>query len=92
MPLAPSLYGKEGIQGEPITGTPGEELHDFVAYYTDVADEPGEILVQIDHPKASEEFLDACHDVGVTWLLTGSLLADDAHETNLDRVRRGPPA
>lgn len=91
MPVAPSFYGEEGIQGEPITGTPVEELNDFVAYYRDVADEPGDILVQIDHPEASEEFVDACRDVGVTWMLTGNLLDDDEHETNLQRIRRGPP-
>lgn len=92
MPVAPSFYGEEGIQGEPVTGTPTEELNDILEYYREMADEPGEVVVQIDHPEATDEFVSACRQSDVTWLLTGSLLDADGHQANLEKIRSGPPS
>ena len=91
MPVAPSFYGKEGIQGEPITGSPEEELRDLIAYYHDVADDPGEILVQIDPPEAPDDFAEVCEDAGATWLFSASLLDEESHDENLERIHAGPP-
>ncbi len=91
MPWAPSFTGEEGIQGEPVTGTPEEEVRDLVAYYRGVADDPGEVILPVDPPEASDDFIDVCLDVGATWLLTTGLLGPDSHEENLNRIREGPP-
>lgn len=91
MPAAPSFYGGEGVQGEPVTGTVEEELTDLLAYYRDVADEPGTVVVPVDVPEAPPDFLDLCRDLGVDWALTTDLLEPDDHEGNLARIRDGPP-
>lgn len=91
MPAAPSFYGSDGVQGEPITGTIEEELADILAYYRDVADEPGDILLPIDVPEAPPDFLETCEESGATWTLTTTLLEADSHEANLERIEQGPP-
>ena len=92
MPAAPSFWGSEGEQGEPITGTVEEELHALVDYYRGLTDGPKELLLPVDVPEAPDDFLDTCLDVGATWLLTTTLLDDESHEANLARIREGPPA
>ncbi len=91
MPNAPSFYGSEGEQGEPVTGTIEEEVTAMLEYYRSHTDEPGEILLPIDLPEAPEDFPDTCRDLGVTWFLTSNLLDGDSHEENLARIREGPP-
>lgn len=91
MPAAPSFWGGEGEQGEPITGTVEEELRALVGYYREHADGPKELLLPLDIPEAPEDYPELCREVGATWLLTQSLLGDDSHEENLARIREGPP-
>lgn len=91
MPCAPSFWGSEGEQGEPITGTVEEELGAMMEYYQSLTDDPGEILLPIDVPEAPDDFADTCQDLGATWLLTSTLLENDSHEKNLERIREGPP-
>lgn len=79
------------MQGEPVTGTLEEAVRDIVAYYRDVADDPGEIILPVDPPEAPDDFIDVCRDAGATWLLTTKLLEADSHEENLERIRAGPP-
>lgn len=90
MPAAPAFFGEEGQQGEPITGSPEEELRALLAYYYGLTDDPGEVIVPIDTPNAPPDFADTCRDLGATWLLTSSLLEPD-HDANLKRIRAGPP-
>lgn len=92
MPYAPSFYGQEGIQGEPVTGSMVEEITDIISYYEEVADQPGDILIPIDVPGAPEDIVDQCESLGVTWTLTTTLLTDESHAENLDRISEGPPA
>lgn len=91
MPAAPSFFGEEGIQGEPITGTPEEEVSAIVAFYRDVTDEPGEIVIPVDVPEAGPTFLDRCVELGATWLLSIARIGDESHEANLAAIREGPP-
>lgn len=91
MPWAPSFQGSEGLQGEPVTGTPEEAVRDMVAYYRDHTETPGEVVLPIDPPEATPEFAEICREVGATWLLTQDLLANDSHDANLARIREGPP-
>lgn len=91
MPAAPSFWGGKGVQGEPVTGTPAEEIRDITAYYRGVTDEPGEVLVPIDVPEAGPGFQDVCLENGATWLLTVSAIGSDSHEQNLETIREGPP-
>ena len=92
MPVGPSFYGGEGVQGEKPTGTIDEEVAEMVAYYRDAADGAGEVVIPIDVPEAPPDFIDTCRDLGMTWSLTTSLLDDESHDTNLERIRAGPPA
>jgi ABC-type amino acid transport substrate-binding protein len=91
MPWAPSFQGSEGLQGEPVTGTPEEELREMMAYFDGLTDDPGEVILPIDPPEAPADFAEVCKEVGATWLLTTDLLEDDTHEGNLERIREGPP-
>jgi hypothetical protein len=92
MPTAPSFYGSEGEQGEPVTGTIEEEVGALVEYYRGLTDDPGEIMLPVDVPEAPDDFADTCRDLGATWLLTSNRLDSDSHERNLERIREGPPA
>lgn len=92
MPAAPSFYGGDGVQGEPVTGTVEEELAALLAYYREDAGGSGDVLIPIDVPEAPPDFLDVCRDLGVTWTLTTDLLDSDSHDANLERIRAGPPA
>lgn len=87
MPAAPSFYGQEGEQGEPITGSLHEEVGAMLEFYHAVADDPGEIVLPIDLDDA--DYRDHCTELGVTWWLTQDRLDDD-HEANLDRIAEVP--
>lgn len=91
MPATPAFYGSEGEQGEPVTGTPEEEVHAMLEYYRGLTDDPGEIMLPIDSPEVSSDFAETCRELGATWLLTTDLLEAGDHEGNLDRIREGPP-
>lgn len=91
MPVGPSFYGSEGVQGEQPTGSIEEELVDIVRYYREEAGGTGEILVPIDVPEAPEDFIQRCRDLDVEWAMTTALLEDNDHEGNLDRIAAGPP-
>lgn len=92
MPSAPSFYGSAGEQGEPVTGPIEAEVGALVEYYRSLTDDPGEILLPIDGPEASDDFAHTCRELGATWLLTTDLLEGDSYEKNLERIREGPPA
>ncbi|WP_435364669.1 LLM class flavin-dependent oxidoreductase [Haloarchaeobius sp. DYHT-AS-18] len=91
MPAAPSFWGGEGEQGEPITGTVEEEVTALVEYYRGLTDGTEEILLPLDIPEAPDDFAELCRELGATWLLTQDLLGDDSHEENVARIREGPP-
>lgn len=91
MPSAPSFWGSEGEQGEPVTGTVEEEVEAMLEYYREHTDGPKEILLPIDVPEAPPDFAETCRDLGATWLLTSNLLEADSHDANLERIRAGPP-
>lgn len=90
MPGTPAMFGG-GAQGEPVTGSPEEEVRAMLDYYRGLTDDPGEILLPIDTPEVPPDFADTCRELGATWLLKYSLLSDGSHERNLDRIRDGPP-
>lgn len=91
MPVSPAMYGEEGEQGEPVTGSPEEEIRAMLDYYRGMRDDPGEIFLPIDKPQMPSDFKEVCKEVGATWLLTTSLLDGDTHAQNVERIREGPP-
>lgn len=91
MPVAPSFYGAEGVQGERPTGTPEEELAQLVEYYRTEAGGSGEIVLPIDAAETPPDFVELCESHGVTWTLTTDLLEGDSHDANLERILEGPP-
>lgn len=91
MPVTPAMYGDEGAQGEPVTGSPEAEVREMLDYYRGLTDDPGEIILPIDKPQTPPGFEETCEELGATWLLTTNLLEADAHDRNLDRISEGPP-
>lgn len=67
---------------------PAQHLRDLVAAYRELAEEPGEIVV-LDASESSPEYLDACRELGVTWLLTAK--REGRWTLDLDAIREGPP-
>lgn len=92
MPFTPALGGVEGPHGEQATGSPAEEVHEMLDYYQGLTDEPGDIILPIDTPKAPPNFIDIIADLGATWALTTNLDQDHNYNLTMDRIREGPPA
>lgn len=89
MPGTAAMFGG-GAQGEPVTGSPEQEVRDMLEYYRGLTDEPGEIILPIDTPEVPPDFDDTCRELGATWLLTYDLLGSN-YDRNLKRIRDGPP-
>lgn len=82
MPYWPALMSQgTGPQGEKKTGSGEDELRDLVAYYRQLTDEPGEILLP-DRQDAS--YRDLCKQLGATWMLGMGI-------QSIDDIRHGPP-
>ena len=90
MPYFPSLTGEEtGPHGEVPSGSPMEEVREAVAYYHDIADDPGDVLLPTIPSVDDDEYADVCEDLGATWVLTTDL--DGEYEDARQTVREGPP-
>lgn len=83
MPFWPALMGgREGPAGQaPSTAAPDTEFREVLAYYRDLTDEPGEIVVP--WVRSVEGYAELAEELGVTWLLVLRELSDD-------EVRSGP--
>ncbi len=84
MPYWPALLGGQvGPEGQTSTGTSEGELRDLMAYYRDVAQGAGEIVIPREQP--DDPAFDAlAEELGATWLLS-------AYGLDFDEVRQGPP-
>lgn len=69
----------------------GPELNALVAYYREVADEPGEIFLYVDGPALTPDRVSAYAGLGVTWLASDLVTARRTVAENLAEIRRGPP-
>lgn len=92
MPNWESLFGRGDHAGEPEV-----ELRAMLEYYYEIAEDPGEIVLPVDPVGASAEYVEACEELGATWLLTTH--ANEIYpETESDefslieQIRQGPPA
>lgn len=90
--IAPAWEGDGAIPGDRGV-PPAETVREIVAYYRDHTDESGEIILPIDPPDSSPDYLDVCRDLGVTWVYTRDL-RESKYESNpelaMDRIREGP--
>jgi hypothetical protein len=76
------LGDQEGPEGQQPTGAPlVQEFRELMAAFHAMTDDPGEVVVPALRDAA---YLDACEELGATWLLHGR--ADSA-----DLLRAGPP-
>lgn len=91
MPVGPSFYGGEGVQGEQPTGDIIEETEAMLRYYREVAGGSGDVFMPIDVPQAPPAFVDVCRDLDVSWTLAVSRLDAGDHDANLAAIRSGPP-
>lgn len=91
MPFFPSLVdAEEGPHGETETGDPETEVREALAYYRNVADEPGDVVLPSIPAEDPAAFRADAEDRGATWKLATDLGDDpDAVE---QRIREGPPS
>lgn len=84
MPYWPALLGGgSGPEGQTSTGTIDGELRELMAYYHQVAEVPGEVVLPR-QTRDAPEFDDLAEEVGASWLLT-------AYRMDIDELRAGPP-
>jgi hypothetical protein len=84
MPYWPALLeGEVGPEGQTSNGTIDGELRDLMAFYREVADELGEVVLPRQE-RDDPEYRSLADEVGATWLLT-------AYRMDLDELREGPP-
>lgn len=68
-----------------------EALRDMVAYYREVAVEPGDIFLFVDPSTLDAATLDRYRELGITRLASDVFEPGDRHEARLERIRQGPP-
>lgn len=78
-----------GPHGEEATGSPEEELREMMAYYTDIADDPGEVVLPTIPSMDIEAYGELCAELGGTWVLETSPGED--YDEVLETIREGPP-
>jgi len=69
----------------------GQDLQDLIAYYSEVADTPGEIFLYVDAAATTAQRIVRYRELGVTWLASDVISARRSPQENLDAIRRGPP-
>jgi alkanesulfonate monooxygenase SsuD/methylene tetrahydromethanopterin reductase-like flavin-dependent oxidoreductase (luciferase family) len=90
MPYFPSLTGEEaGPRGETTGDSPVDELRDALAFYHEIADDPGEVVVPTVPSMAYPAYVELCADLGATWVLTTDL--GDGPAAIRETIRAGPP-
>ena len=108
MPNWPSLFGRDPEGDDASAGPaddasagPADDVRAMMEYYHGITDDPGEVVLPADPVGGSTAYLDACTELGATWLLTthvGALYADtdsapDAESYSvLERIEQGPPS
>lgn len=94
--IAPSwpayIGGSPGPQGEEAEGSLVDQFRELMAYYHDVTDDPGELILDLHPPDASQEYVDAALELGVTWFLTTHRNEGQLAVLDEEQVRAGPPA
>lgn len=92
MPNWPAMLGDEGgkawgpggvgPQGEERTGTLEEELRDLLAYYLEIASDPGEVFIPVLEPDS--DYQELAKRLGATWLY-------HMYVRSSEEIRQGPP-
>ncbi|MDX1658292.1 MAG: LLM class flavin-dependent oxidoreductase [Nitriliruptorales bacterium] len=84
MPSWPAMMGgEEGPEGQQPTGkSVADEFRELMDYYHDQTDDPGEVVAPA---LRDDEYLSICEELGVTWLLRGSI-------DSIEDLRDGPEA
>ena len=77
-----------GPRGETPTGSPTEEVSEMLAFYTDYADDPGDILLPTIPTDDETAFRETLATFDVSWLLETDLGEDPAEARKF--VRAGP--
>lgn len=91
--IVPHWEGDGAVPGD-ATVVPEEVLRDLITYYNKHNEEPGEIMLPIDPPGKSPNYLEVCQQLGATWMYSRDL-REPEYVSNptlaLDRIREGPP-
>lgn len=72
------------------TDDPKAEVREMVEYYHGLSEESGELFLPADPPHASEDWIDFCKDIGITWLYARNLDPENGMDLNMEWVRNGP--
>lgn len=93
--IAPSwpayIGGAPGPQGEEAEGSLVDQLRELMAYYHDVAENPGELILDRNPPGTSQEYVDTCEELGVTWFLTTHRDEGEFAIIDDEQILAGPP-
>jgi len=90
VPYFASLTGEEtGPHGEEPSGSPAEEIRAALAYYHDIADDPGEVVVPLIPSMDDAECASLCDEAGATWVL--KMDVGDDRDAVRSTIRAGPP-
>jgi hypothetical protein len=68
-----------------------KDLREMVAYYREVADQPGDIFLLVDPSALDSATLDRYRELGITWLAMDVFRPDDGHEARIEQIRQGSP-
>lgn len=89
-PFFPSLVDAEASpHGEEETVSPEEEVRDALAFYREVADGPGEVVLPTIPSEDPTTVADTAAELGATWQLATDLGEDPTVVT--ERIQEGPP-
>lgn len=100
MPNFQSMFGRGEYGTREGSGNPSGEVREMLAFYHEISDDPGEIILPVDPVGGSQTYVDTCLEMGATWLLTthaDAIYADDKEERNTadfsltSVVEAGPP-
>lgn len=79
---------RDVVPAEPSHGT---EVREMLSYYHDLTGDPGEVILSTGFPSLPADFIETCRGLGATWIRHGLIDPGLDHETNLQRIREGPP-
>lgn len=67
------------------------DVREMLAYYHDIADDPGEISLLGATDRLPRSLLADCASLGVSWLTHTPIDPTETPGENIDRLHRGPP-
>lgn len=93
MPSWPACFpGGKGPQGEQAPGGFEDQMRELIGYYHSLTNDPGEIVLDLHSPGATEQHAELAQELGATWFITTYNHEGMARPTpTLEQIQQGPP-